>query len=267
LDNAQTWSQWVHPWVTSSGAGYSSWVGENPKVRELVLALNLIPRVLQNTNNPLNWERACDLGRYNAYATQLGQSLVAAGLQYSVLRLGPEMNGTWEADFIGATKTEQRRWASCFVQEVTSLRSVAGEHFLIDWNPNACVGNYSYANFYPGNKFVDIVGLDIYDEGCLKPDAPLTFKQLASERLGLKYFVAFAKSKDKPMSLPEWGLSSIPSGDDPAYINGIGATVASNDFAFETYFDGSGTDVKALNLGPGTPLSLAAFQQWFGSNQ
>jgi hypothetical protein len=266
LDNAETWSQWVDPWVANAGAGYSPWVLESPKIRALVLAVNLIPRNLQNTNNPLNWETACDLGQYNSYATQFGNSLVAAGLQNSVLRLGDEMNGAWEPDFTGTTITEQHRWSSCFVEEVSALRRVTGEHFLIDWNPNACIGNYPYANYYPGNKYVDIVGLDLYDVACLTPYTSLTFKQLSSEQLGLNYFMAFAKTKRKPMSLPEWGLSSIPSGDDPAYIDGIGATIASHDFAFETYFDGTGPGVMAINLGPKTPLSLSAFRRWFGSN-
>ena len=43
------------------------------------------------------------------------------------------------------------------------------------------------------------------------------------------------------MSFPEWGLTTSPGGDDPAYINGIGSTVNNGNFAFQEYFDtGSG---------------------------
>ena len=70
------------------------------------------------------------------------------------------------------------------------------------------------------------------------------------------------------MSLPEWGLSTIPAGDDPAYINGNGSTFTNEDFAFESYFDGAGgPKSKAMALGPGTPLSDAAFREWFGTKQ
>jgi hypothetical protein len=70
------------------------------------------------------------------------------------------------------------------------------------------------------------------------------------------------------MSLPEWGLSTIPAGDDPGYINGIGSTFTNKDFAFESYFDGAGgPSSKAMALGPSTPLSDVAFQQWFGTKQ
>jgi hypothetical protein len=65
------------------------------------------------------------------------------------------------------------------------------------------------------------------------------------------------------MSLPEWGLYSFPAGDDPGYIDGIGATVAGRDFAFEAFFD-AGT-FGSLPLGPLTPLSVVAFRVWFGN--
>ncbi|MGH3733192.1 MAG: glycosyl hydrolase [Acidimicrobiales bacterium] len=234
------------------------------------MAFNLIPANLQNINDPLNWETSCAAGDFDAYATTLGKSLVAAGLQNSVLRLGPEMNGMWESDFVGARVVEQHLWAKCFANEAASLRSAAGEHFLMDWNPNACVENYPYANFYPGNKFVDIMGLDLYDVGCDTPNVPLTFPQLSSEPAGLTRFEAFANAHGKPMSLPEWGLVSAPSGDDPAYVDGIGETIANGDFAFESYFNVSGVGnpgLSVLPLGPSTPLSLVAYQQWFGSSQ
>ncbi len=267
LSGAPNWYSWEHPWVTNPANGYTTWVGQRPATRDLVLAVNLIPTYLDNVNNPSQWERACANGSYDSYATALGTSLVKAGLQNSVIRLGTEMNGVWEGDFIGTTVGEQKTWAKCFAREVTGLRQATGEHFLIDWNVNACIGDYGYANYYPGNAYVDILGLDLYDVGCQTPTTSLTFQQLAHEQLGLSYFERFAKAKGKPMSFPEWGLSTIPSGDDPGYIEGMGAAFKKDDFAFESYFEGGGTNVKALSLGLDTPLSLVAFQQWFGPAQ
>jgi beta-mannanase len=230
------------------------------------VAVNLIPNQFEDTNNPAKWEKSCAGGDYDSYVRQLGTNLVSAGLENTVIRLGQEMNGVWEPDFIGPKKSEQKLWAKCFAKEVTSFRQVAGEHFLFDWNTNACVGNYPYQNYYPGNQFVDIVGLDLYDVGCDTPTTRLTFSQLASEPVGLNRFEAFAATKGKPMSLPEWGLSTVPAGDDPGYINGIGSTFDNGDFAFESYFDGAGgTNSKALALGSNTPLTDAAFRKWFGS--
>lgn len=267
LSGAPTWNAWEHPWIDAAVFGYSTWVAEAPQSRQLILEVDLIPDSLENVKNPEKWERSCADGNFNSRATQLGNSLISAGLGDSVIRLGAEMNGKWEADFMGNSAVEQRLWASCFASEVTGMREAPDEHFLFDWNPNACKGNYPYGNFYPGNAFVDIVGLDLYDVGCETPRTRLSFTQLANEPAGLAHFEAFAATKGKPMSLPEWGLSSIPSGDDPAYIDGIGISVDTKNFAFETYFDASGPKLKALPLGPRTPLSLVAFKQWFGSPQ
>ena len=86
------------------------------------------------------------------------------------------------------------------------------------------------------------MGLDLYDVDSNTPNTSATFSQLANEPYGLTDFEAFAAAQGKPMSFPEWGLATTPSGDDPGYIDGMGSTVANGDFAFETYFDGgSGT--------------------------
>ncbi|MHB8379033.1 MAG: glycosyl hydrolase [Acidimicrobiales bacterium] len=210
----------------------------------------------------MGWEQSCAAGDFNSYATQLGTNLVAAGLQNTVLRIGAEMNGPWETDYVGTTAQEQSLWAKCFDNEVTALRQATGEHFLIDWNPNACYQNIPFANYYPGNAYVDILGLDLYNQGCDAPTTALTFSQLANEPGGLTSFEAFANAQGKPMSLPEWGLTSSPSGDDPGYMNGIGSTVANGNFAFQEYFNMA--DGGTLLLGSGTPQSLAAYQKWFG---
>jgi beta-mannanase len=226
--------------------------------------VDLIPTSLGNQNNPSVWEQSCAAGQFNAYAQQLGTNLVTAGLGNSVIRLGPEMNGPWEVDFMGTTTAEQNMWASCFANEVTALRQATGEHFLFVWNPNACYENVPYTNYYPGNAYVDILGLDLYNGLCTVPSTStvsITWGQLASEPSGLGNFEAFAKTLKKPMSFPEWGLLKNPNGDDAAYINGIGSTIASGNFSFETYFDAG--DHGVLQVGTSTPRALVAFRKWF----
>jgi hypothetical protein len=264
LNGAPTWTQWTNPVITAKYEGVTTWVAKAPKRRQLVLQVDLIPVSLENQSNPSSWEQSCADGKFNAYAQQLGTNLVAAGLENSVIRLGAEMNGSWEADFVGTTTTEQRLWATCFDNEVIGLRQATGEHFLIDWNPSSCIENIPFTNFYPGNAYVDILGLDLYDKVCTSPAGSTTrttWNQLANEPDGLKSFVAFALQQGKPMSFPEWGLVSNGNRDDPAYINGMASVIAHGDFAFEGYFD-SGTG-DSLPLGSSTPLSLAAFRQWF----
>ena len=258
---ASTWAQWEDPWFSHVSAGYTTWVGAMPKSRQLVVEVDLIPSSLKSQSNPLVWERSCANGQFNNFVQQLGTNLVATGLENTVIRLGSEMNGPWSADFMGATIAEQSMWASCFANEVTILRQTVGEHFLFVWNPGACYENVPYANYYPGNAYVDILGLDIYDSKCMTPSAPNTWSQLANEPAGLTSFEAFAEAQRKPMSFPEWGLLKSPNGDDVAFVNGIGSAFRNLDFSFETYFDAG--DDGVLQVGQATPLSTVAFQRWF----
>jgi hypothetical protein len=261
LNGAPTWTQWTNPSITAAYEGVTTWVAAAPQSRQLVLQVDLIPVSLVDQSDPLGWEQSCAAGDFDSYAEQLGANLVAGGLENSVIRLGAEMNGTWEADFIGTTTVEQNLWATCFANEVTGLRQAAGEHFLIDWNPASCVGSTPYADYYPGNAYVNILGLDFYDQSCMTPNSRVTWARLANLPAGLTSFEAFAKAHRKPMSFPEWGLAKDPAGDDPAYINGVGSTFTSKNFAFEGYFDSGAGD--SLALGATTPLSLVAFRRWF----
>ncbi len=108
------------------------------------------------------------------------------------------------------------------------------------------------------------MGLDLYDVDSNTPNTSTTFSTLANEPYGLNAFEAFASAQGKPMSFPEWGLSSVPSGDDPGYIDGMASAVANGDFAFESYFDAGGGNALALGSST-TPLSLGAYQDWFGT--
>jgi glycosyl hydrolase family 26 len=263
-DDSQTWTDWSDPWIVGgSGTAYKSWVAEAPQSHQLVLEVDLIPQSLQNANSPLSWETSCAAGDFNSYATELGTNLVNAGLGDSVIRLGSEANGPWEGDFIGTTTQEQGLWASCFDNEVSSLRQAAGENFLIDWNVAACYEPIAFANYYPGNAYVDITGIDLYDQDCDLPSTAVTFSQLSNEAAGLSSFEAFSNSQGKPMSFPEWGLTSTPGGDDAAYINGIGSAVENGNFAFQEYFDKAEGNTSTIDSGS-TPLSAAAYAKWFG---
>jgi hypothetical protein len=259
-----TWAQWDTPWVAGpAGAGYSGWVAEAPSSRELVIGQDLIPSSLADISDPLSWEQSCAAGDFDSYATTFATNLVAAGLQNSVIRLGEEMNGSWEKDYVGTTTQEQNLWATCFANEVTAMRKAPGEHLLIDWDTNACTTGIPYANYYPGNAYVDILGLDLYNTGCDQPNTSLTFSQLAGESYGLNSFDAFAAAQGKPISFPEWGLTTSPAGDSPAYIDGMASTIANGNVAFEEYFDVVDGDTMLLDNGT-TPLSDAAFQKDFG---
>jgi hypothetical protein len=262
-DAMPVWSNWVSPWITSTtGAPFVAWVQADPTHHSLIDAQNLIPD--SEESNP-NWTAECAAGDYNTYATQFAQNMVAVGLGYTVIRLAHEMNGTWYNDDLGTTQAQWTQWDECWDQEVTAMRAVSGAHFLFDWNVNSNYRDLPLADIYPGNAYVDIIGIDQYDgsgDSNLPASGTARWNYLENEADGLTTVKAFAAANNKPMSIPEWGTSSAAQpaggGDDGAYVSGMAGFIASNNVAYQSYFDAN--DDNILPLDPSlAPLTVAAY--------
>jgi len=260
-DADPTWAAWAKPWLTNKVYGYVSWLAAQPG-RQLILTQNLIPDSL--AGDP-NWAAECASGAYDSYATQLATNLVKAGFGYSVIRLGPEMNGTWNSGSLGGTPASWKEWGQCFAQEVRTMRAVPGSHLMFDWNVNASYRNIPLADFYPGNAYVDIIGIDFYDtSGVSLPPVgnPGRWTALSRQPDSLMEVAAFAAAHHKPLSFPEWATVSS-EGDDAAYVTSMGAFIAHHDVAFQSWFDAG--DNGILQLSPsGAPRSLRAYIKAFG---
>lgn len=267
------WTDWEDPWMFRiTGDGWDAWLKADVK-HEAVMSQDLIPASLGDTSNPLSWEQACAAGDYNQYATALAQNLVSEGAGRIGIRLGQEANGSWEDDFVGTTSTEMTDWAKCFDNEVSAMRAVPGSDFLFVWNPNVCTNDIPNDAWYPGNAYVDIIGMDAYDVDCgtLKTvqqegwTAYYTDSSSASASdtnfPSMSNIVAFAKSNGKPLAFPEWGIDT-GMGDDTSYITHMAQMFDSDDFAFESYFDLNDDGVSSL--GSSIPNATAAYNQSFG---
>ena len=113
-------------------------------------------------------------GAYNLYFITLAQTLVAGGQSNAYLRLGWEFDGSWMA-WAATTPGAEASFAAYFQQIVTAMRSVSGEQFRFVWNPDAGAftqSGYSVAAAYPGNAYVDVIGLDAYDQSWATPQTP-----------------------------------------------------------------------------------------------
>lgn len=261
-DQVVSWSQWTSPWMTHKAFGYGRWLAASPSTRTIVLAQNLVP---DSVARQPDWRAQCSSGDFDRYATQLASELVASGFAYSVIRLGPEMNGPWEADWIGNTPAQWHQWAGCFDRIVASMRSVPGTHFLFDWNVNAGYRVLPLSAFYPGDAYVDIVGVDAYDESPNKlppVGSPRRWTALAAEPLGIDAVYAFAARHHKPFSIPEWGTIAT-NGDDGAYVADMGRFVADHDVAYQSWYDAGDNHTLPL-LPTRAPHSVEAYIQYFG---
>ena len=212
--------------------------------------------------------RACAAGSYDSYWRQFGTNISAYGLGNSIIRLGWEFNGNW---YIWAA-TNPAQWVKCWQQIVTSARATA-PGLQWDWNvnrgPSAGLADPTLA--YPGNAYVNTIGVDTYDMWPAATTAAGWNQQLNGTQ-GLMYWLSFAKANGKQFAVPEWG-NIIPGttapgtnagGDDPAYVNDMLGFFQAHSavLAWEANFQSPSTG-GVYGTGTRVPGSSAAYKAGF----
>jgi hypothetical protein len=203
------------------------------------------------------------LGKYNRYFRELALDLVRNGDAHASLRLGWEMTGGW---YRWSAQPNPAAWISYYRKIVTTMRAVRGAHFSFDWNPNLGDSGMAAAAAYPGNKYVDIIGMDVYDWKWSDPGAsPATrWSWILSQPSGMNWLSNFAAAHHKPVALPEWALAARRTnahgggGDDPYFIRHLLGWARSHHAVYEAYFN-NGTD--ALSNYPRAARAYRHFQR------
>jgi len=179
-------------------------------------------------------------GRYDAHWRALASTLVAHGQPTAILRLGWEFNGPW---FRWSALRDPGAFAGYWRHIVTAMRSVPGAGGLrFDWNPGVGPHNVPLAA-YPGDAYVDIIGLDIYDRsfGPRLAETGARWADFMDGPFGLRWHRDFARAHGKPMSFPEWGVSDVHvaggTADNAQFVQALADWIASNNVAYQSYFD------------------------------
>lgn len=159
-------------------------------------------------------------------------SLVSAGFEDAVIRLGWEFDGGWMP---WSSRGNETLWAQAYRRVAGIFRSVSAA-FRFDWcgDPGYMQGQ---AGAYPGDDVVDIVGLDVYDKGQFSTPAWNSVTKSwadpvaawAKVKAYLQWSLDFAKSHGKQVSYPEWALDGVNGttatsnvgGDNPTFIQGM----------------------------------------------
>ena len=253
-------------WSAMDGAGgsdnwqFDAWKGSGYR---LVLGVPIIP---DGTGGTL---AAGASGAYNAYFVTLAQNLVSQGLPNTILRLGWEFNGNWY-NWSVANSTDAANFAAYFRQIVTAMRSVAGQQFQFVWNPGGGAASaYTPDQAYPGDAYVDYIGLDTYDACWCTPQTPQNaWSNQLTQAWGLNWLAGFAAEHGKAISFPEWSDDFRDDGhglgDDPYFINQFAAWITANNVGFTNIFvfDGPG---QQNDITDGSfPYALAALRSAFG---
>ncbi|CAO5252152.1 conserved hypothetical protein [Frankia sp. AgKG'84/4] len=211
---------------------------------------------------------SCAAGAYDERWRQFGDWLVRQGRGASIVRPAWEFNGAW---FPWSVSKDRTNWVPCFRQVVTSIRATAPQ-VRIDWTFNA--HNTDAFEYYPGDEYVDIVGVDTYDQWPANKDEA-TFTAQCEQPTGLCAGIAFARKHGKQFSVPEWGLVGTSDtgaskvgqagGDNPVYISMMHKTMYDNAdiLAYEAYFnDDLPNNVHSSLINPTThPKGAALYAQ------
>ncbi|MGI5375578.1 glycosyl hydrolase [Streptomyces sp. CA-251387] len=147
-------------------------------------------------------------GAFDDHFETLARRLVRLGVPDAVIVLGWEMNGI---TYTHRCAPDPDSWKRYWQRIVTVMRSVPGQKFRFDFAPSRGMDTIPWPECYPGDDFVDIIGMDAYDQ-----PRGLSFDEQVSEPYGLRHHVDFARKHGKPISYPEWGL--FRNGDNIRYM-------------------------------------------------
>lgn len=206
-------------------------------------------------------------GDFDAYYAAFARGLVASGRGNSIVRLSWEFNGNWFswAAFDAVT------WKASFRRVVGIMKAQAPD-LLIDWNGNigpSQVGHDPFTALYPGDDVVDIIGLDAYDNAWGRVVDAASWQHFRLQDGGLDRWYAFAQSRGKKMSVPEWGLDKAGGGDNPYFIQSMHDWFAghASGLAYEAYFNEPYDYIASALDGPEqqNPRSAALYAKLWGN--
>jgi hypothetical protein len=241
-----SWAQTLNPWWLDKTQAYRTQPGVRLEIAVPSYAYDLGVKAAQSAQ----WK-------------QFGQQLVARGEPDAIIRLAWEMNlPQWRH---ACTPSNKRAWVARWREAVTALRSVPGQRFTIAFisNEGPTQTGLQADGCWPGDSYVDVVGVDYYDQWEPIRTGAERDARFARDR-GLGWWLSFARSHGKRFALPEWGVSSgtqwagHAGGDNPFFVRSVYGWLSANrqHVAYEGYFEEAASFVVSALMEP-TPNDTA----------
>jgi Ca2+-binding RTX toxin-like protein len=205
---------------------------------------------------------AAATGAYDAHYLKAARALLAANAGSTGpihIRTGWEFNGDW---FPWAAKGHEQAFIGAFRDLVDTFRSVSNR-FVFEWTVNqsdAWGSTIDPAVAYPGDDYVDIVGMDFYYNPEWDGTDPLAaWNAMVMDKYGLQWHQDFAAAHHKPTAYSEWGIKSDNAGP---YLEKVAAWFASHNVLYNAYWE---TDMASYpgHLGH-YPTAALVFHDQFG---
>ncbi len=200
-------------------------------------------------------------GKYDDVWKGVARNLLRHGRGDSIVRIGLEANGTWFP--WGATSGSAPQFRPAFRRVSSVLKSVAPD-LLINFDIGCGVPLTGSSDrlapltrLYPGDEAVDIIGCDIYDWWTTRASSDSSWQKALRPAAGpgLADVAAFARARNKGMSIPEWGVAPRSQGglgDNSLFIAKMRAFMDANRdvLVFENYFNEPETSLASSLWNP-----------------
>jgi hypothetical protein len=167
-------------------------------------------------------------GRYDRVYAQCADSLKLVRDRLVSVRIGWEMNGGWMPWSEGGPGTNQKpeHYVAAFRRLARMIRA-AIPGVPIDWCPNFDKPSDAY---YPGDEYVDIVGVDVYLNKQYFPDRWSFVLQAPS---GLNWLESFAQRHNKLISFPEWATNY----DSGSFVSNMHDWMSQRPVIYQAYWN------------------------------
>lgn len=202
--------------------------------REIAVTAKLFPE-------PQTTLKAVANGAHTGQHRRFAASLIDNGMADATIRLGHELNGRWSGDTaVGRPEMFVQAWK----QVVQAMNSAEGAEFRYMWAPHVGRVHMDPTTAYPGDNWVDLVGLTVYDKGdlywpsecqeaCVRERRKRNWDRLVTQDFGLDHWAAFARDHRKPLVFPEYGVvdrswNDAGGGDNPLFIDQFAAWITEN---------------------------------------
>ena len=194
-------------------------------------------------------------GNRDVEYSRLAKAIATTNHTDITVSLGWEFNGNW---YPWKTTTET---AQDFIDAYRRVWSLfVGDHNMDHVKFIWCVSNGALSSFpnpllaWPGNRYVDLLGVDFYDyhwsyarSGTSKTQRDKAFTQLVVDDFGLYHWMDIAKEEGKPLVLPEWGAAikadHTGGGDNPDFVNRVISLIEQQKILWGNYFEAGNESV------------------------
>ncbi|WP_294196722.1 glycosyl hydrolase [uncultured Sphingomonas sp.] len=184
-------------------------------------------------------------GKYDANYLAMAKQLAAssAGDDKIYVRLGWEFNGNnWNSS---SAVGDPAGYIAAFRQFVDIARTVS-DKFVFEWNVAMDTTDMNPEKAYPGDKYVDVIGVDFYyNTAWHDKDAGRAFDWFVKQPYGLQWQQDFAAAHGKETAVGEWGINT----DSPEFVKLAMQWMADHDMVYQNYWESNSAFRGELSKG------------------